>query len=127
MGVCAGFAWCNPDLNGRTCAVLVCYFTYWWARRGSSPNGEPSLYSVYSKWAESQEKNKTRTPNPGVVSFSFSRDQLQRSHHTAQPTNGYTEEECTALGFTVETDTGDTDEEDDGFGRGVKVGDDLGG
>ena len=36
MGVCAGFAWCNPDLNGRTCAVLVCYFTYWWARRGSS-------------------------------------------------------------------------------------------
>ena len=67
MGVCAGFAWCNPDLNGRTCAVLVCYFTYWWARRGSSPNAEPSLYSVYSKWAESQEKNKTRTPNPGVV------------------------------------------------------------
>ena len=26
-GRSAGFAWCNPDPNGRTCAVLVCYFT----------------------------------------------------------------------------------------------------
>ena len=69
-GRSAGFAWCNPDPNGRTCPILRRCFAYLSAGRGPSPNGAPFLSSVYSKWAESQIKNQTRTPNPGVVSES---------------------------------------------------------
>ena len=66
-GRSAGFAWCNPDPNGRTCPILRRGFAYLSAGQRSSPNAEPSLYSVYSKWAESQIKNQTRDPNPDVV------------------------------------------------------------
>ena len=48
-GRSAGFAWCNPDPNGRTCPILRRCLACLSAGRGYSPYGSPFSYSVHPR------------------------------------------------------------------------------